>query len=62
MSGTCVECGRMFDLLDPTDAAEAAYGHDCEPTPESYTIYDLPYYSTPGHLIADTGTKVTGVV
>lgn len=27
---TCVECGRVFDLTDETDAAELAYGHDCE--------------------------------
>jgi hypothetical protein len=27
---TCVECGRVFDLLDATDAAEWSYGHDCE--------------------------------
>lgn len=27
---TCVECGRVFDLLDETDAEELAYGHDCE--------------------------------
>ena len=27
---TCRECGRVFDLLDPTEGAEAAYGHDCE--------------------------------
>ncbi len=26
----CVECGRVFDLLDETDANEWAYGHDCE--------------------------------
>lgn len=26
----CRECGRIFDLLDPTDAAEWAFGHDCE--------------------------------
>ena len=26
----CTECGRVFDLTDPDDAAEAAYGHDCE--------------------------------
>lgn len=26
----CPECGREFDLLDETDAAEWAYGHDCE--------------------------------
>ena len=26
----CVECGRIFDLLDETDAGEWAYGHDCE--------------------------------
>lgn len=26
----CPECGRTFDLTDPTDAEEAAYGHDCE--------------------------------
>jgi hypothetical protein len=27
---TCPGCGRRFDLLDPTDADEVAYGHDCE--------------------------------
>ncbi len=26
----CPECDRVFDLLDETDAAEWAYGHDCE--------------------------------
>lgn len=26
----CVECLRVFDLLDETDADEWAYGHDCE--------------------------------
>jgi len=26
----CVECGRMFDLLDEIDAGEWYYGHDCE--------------------------------
>lgn len=32
MSATCVECGRRFDLLDETHAAELAHGHDCEVT------------------------------
>lgn len=27
---TCSECGRVFDLLNETDAQEFAYGHDCE--------------------------------
>ena len=27
---TCPECKRVFDLLDETDAAEWACGHDCE--------------------------------
>lgn len=27
---TCPECGRVFDLTDPDDAGEWAYGHDCE--------------------------------
>ncbi len=27
---TCVECERVFDLLDEEDAIEWAYGHDCE--------------------------------
>lgn len=27
---TCRECGRTFNLADETDAAEWAYGHDCE--------------------------------
>ena len=26
----CVECGRTFDMLNETDAAEWTYGHDCE--------------------------------
>jgi hypothetical protein len=26
----CVECGRVFDLLDEVDAEELAGGHDCE--------------------------------
>ena len=26
----CIECGRVFDLLDETDAAEWSAGHDCE--------------------------------
>jgi hypothetical protein len=26
---TCGECGRVFDLLDATDAVEWQYGHDC---------------------------------
>jgi hypothetical protein len=30
MTRTCVECGRVFDLLDPIDAEEWHYGHDCE--------------------------------
>jgi hypothetical protein len=50
MSATCVECGRIFDLFDETDAAELAYGHDCETSPEAYTVYDLPYYSHPSHV------------
>lgn len=30
MGATCEECGRIFDLTDPVDAEEFAYGHDCE--------------------------------
>lgn len=26
----CIECGRVFDMFDPIDAEEWAYGHDCE--------------------------------
>lgn len=26
----CVECGRVFDLLNEDDANEYYYGHDCE--------------------------------
>lgn len=29
----CHECGRVFDLLNVTDAAEWYYGHDCEVPP-----------------------------
>lgn len=27
---TCVECERVFDMFDETDAEEWHYGHDCE--------------------------------
>lgn len=30
LNARCVECGRVFDLLNETDADEWAYGHDCE--------------------------------
>lgn len=30
MKTKCVECERVFDLFDETDAEEWAYGHDCE--------------------------------
>ena len=26
----CIECSRVFDMFDETDAEEWAYGHDCE--------------------------------
>ena len=26
----CIECGRVFDLLNELDAEEWSYGHDCE--------------------------------
>lgn len=26
----CIECSRVFDLLDEEDANEWHYGHDCE--------------------------------
>jgi hypothetical protein len=26
----CVECSRVFDLMDEEDAQEWFYGHDCE--------------------------------
>ena len=26
----CVECRRMFDLLNENDSNEWYYGHDCE--------------------------------
>ena len=26
----CIECNRIFDLLDPEQAEEWYYGHDCE--------------------------------
>jgi hypothetical protein len=34
----CVECGRVFDLTDENDAAEWAYGHDCEEPVAGYTV------------------------
>jgi len=26
----CIECKRLFNMLDESDAAEWYYGHDCE--------------------------------
>jgi hypothetical protein len=26
----CVECGRIFNLLNEEEAGEYYYGHDCE--------------------------------
>lgn len=26
----CVECARVFDLMDEEEAGEWYYGHDCE--------------------------------
>lgn len=37
----CVECERVFDLLDETDAEEWFYGHDCE-APEAVATGALP--------------------
>ncbi len=31
----CVECDRVFDLLEEEDASEWFYGHDCEPQEEN---------------------------
>jgi hypothetical protein len=30
MNGKCVECGRVFDLMNEKDLEELKYGHDCE--------------------------------
>lgn len=30
LSKKCVECDRVFDLTNATDAEEWVYGHDCE--------------------------------
>jgi hypothetical protein len=30
MSRKCVECERVFNMLDEVDAQEWAFGHDCE--------------------------------
>ena len=30
LKSTCIECGRVFDLLNDLDCQELAYGHDCE--------------------------------
>ena len=44
MKVKCVECDRVFDLLNETDAEEWGYGHDCEPsaerTEEATHMYD----------------------
>lgn len=33
-TGTCPECGRVFDLMDEDDAGEWFDGHDCEVSDE----------------------------
>lgn len=30
MKRKCIDCNRVFDLLDEDQAAEFYYGHDCE--------------------------------
>lgn len=30
LKAKCVECNRVFDLLDEEEAGEWSYGHDCE--------------------------------
>jgi hypothetical protein len=30
LMATCVECERVFDLMNEQDADEIANGHDCE--------------------------------
>jgi hypothetical protein len=30
LKAKCVECSRVFDLLNANDSSEWAYGHDCE--------------------------------
>lgn len=30
MGATCVECGRVFDLMDEEQSGEWFFGHDCE--------------------------------
>lgn len=30
LKATCVECERVFDLMNMDDMSELAYGHDCE--------------------------------
>ena len=30
LMATCVECERVFDLMNEQDTNEIAYGHDCE--------------------------------
>ena len=43
----CTECGRVFDLANETDAAEWAFGHDCEtqPTKRQYKAGDKLIYT-----------------
>jgi len=41
----CIECARIFDLLDGTDADEWANGHDCEVTGRD----PIEIYGTPEH-------------
>ena len=35
---TCVECERVFDMFDETDAEEWHYGHDCEPMDDAVSL------------------------
>ena len=37
----CVECGRVFDLLDREQATEWEMGHDCEPDDDTYIPWEF---------------------
>jgi hypothetical protein len=52
MTRKCPECGRVFDLLDPDDAGEYAYGHDCEEGPSA-----RPDYAEDDYWTAEAGRR-----
>ena len=55
----CIECERVFDLLDENDAGEWYYGHDCEvPERVEHTVH---VWSRSGSCMVDDCNVICGL-